>query len=60
MLRAAIIFFVLGLIGLSFGAFGLAGLSIDIGKTLLGVFLILSVISLIGGVLTGNRRNDLL
>ena len=53
MLRAAVIFFVLGLVGIFFGAVGFAGLSIEIGKTLLAVFLVLSVISLVAGAISG-------
>ena len=38
MLRAALVFFVLGLLAIIFGATGFAGLSIDIGRTLLIAF----------------------
>lgn len=53
MLRAAIIFFVLGLVSLFLGANGVAGLSIDIGKMLLGVFIVLAVISFIASLVSG-------
>lgn len=58
MLRAAIAFFVLGLIAIIFGATGIAGLSIEIGRTLLFVFLVLAVLSFIASLVTGrgNRR----
>ena len=59
MLRAAVIFFILGLVGIFFGAMGFAGLSIEIGKTLLGVFLILSIISLVAGAISGRGRKSL-
>jgi uncharacterized membrane protein YtjA (UPF0391 family) len=59
MLRAAIIFFVLGLVGIFLGATGFAGLSIDIGKTLLGVFLVLAIISLVAGAISGRGRRSL-
>lgn len=39
MLRAAIIFFVLAIIAMVFGAYGVAGLSVGIGRILLFVFL---------------------
>jgi len=55
MLRAAITFFVLGLISMVLGANGFAGLSIEIGKTLLAVFLIFAVISFILSIVTGKR-----
>ena len=53
MLRAAIGFFVLGLVAIIFGASGIAGVSMEIGKLLLGVFLVLAVISLVAGLVTG-------
>lgn len=49
MLRASITFFVLGLISMLLGINSIAGLSIDIGKILLFVFLVLSVISFVLG-----------
>jgi uncharacterized membrane protein YtjA (UPF0391 family) len=55
MLRAAIAFFVLGLVAILLGANGVGGLSLDIGKTLLFVFLILAVISFIASMVTGRR-----
>jgi uncharacterized membrane protein YtjA (UPF0391 family) len=55
MLRAAIAFFVLGLIAILLGANGVGGLSLDIGKTLLFVFLILAVISFIASMVTGRK-----
>ncbi len=60
MLRAAIIFFVLALLGILFGATGFAGISMDIGKALLGVFLVLAVISFIFSILTGKRSGGAL
>jgi uncharacterized membrane protein YtjA (UPF0391 family) len=56
MLRAAIVFFVLGLIAIIFGATGFAGLSIEIGKTLLFIFLILAAISFIASLVMGGNR----
>ncbi len=55
MLRAAIVFFVLGLVAILLGANGIGGLSIDIGKTLLFVFLILAVISFIASLVVGKK-----
>jgi uncharacterized membrane protein YtjA (UPF0391 family) len=48
MLRAAISFFILALLAVLFGAYGIAGISIEIGKMLLFVFLVLAVISFVG------------
>lgn len=58
MLRAAIIFFALGLIAILFGATGFAGLSIEVGKTLLFIFLVLAILSFIASMISGggNKR----
>ena len=53
MLRAAIAFFVLALIAMLFGATGFAGVSMDIGRTLLFIFLVLAVISFVVSLFTG-------
>jgi len=53
MLRAAVLFFVLALVAIIFGATGFAGVSMEIGKTLLFVFLILAVVSFIVNVIMG-------
>lgn len=53
MLRASLAFFILALIAMLFGAYGFAGMSVDIARTLLIVFLILSVISFVAGQVTG-------
>lgn len=60
MLRVALGFFVLALIAILFGASGIAGVSMDIGKTLLFVFLVLAVISLVIGLVTGRNPKQLL
>lgn len=60
MLRAALVFFALALIAILFGATGFAGVSMDIGKTLLVVFLILAVISFVASLITGKRPNSFL
>ena len=57
MLRAAFAFFVLAIIAFLFGAYGVAGLSIEIGKMLLVVFLILAILSFIGGMFTGKGNH---
>lgn len=55
MLRAALLFFVLALVAIIFGATGFAGISMDIGRTLLAVFLVLAVISFIVGLIAGRN-----
>ncbi len=55
MLRAAITFFVLALISLMLGFVGFAGVTMEIGRMLLGVFLILAALSFVAGLVGGNR-----
>lgn len=55
MLRASFLFFVLGIISILLGVNSIAGLSIDIGKLLLIVFLTFSVISFFGSHLRGKK-----
>lgn len=57
MIRAAIAFFVLALVAFVLGAGNIAGLSMEIGRTLLVVFLILAVISFIASLITGKSPN---
>lgn len=57
MLRAAIAFFILGVLSMLLGATGVAGLSIDIGKMLLAIFLVFAVISFIASLVTGRKTN---
>lgn len=57
MIRAAIAFFVLALVAIVLGANGIAGLSIEIGKILLFVFLALAIISFLVSIITGRKPN---
>ncbi|MFN3454061.1 MAG: DUF1328 domain-containing protein [Pseudobdellovibrio sp.] len=59
MLRAAIAFFILAIIAFIFGANGIAGLSMDIGKVLIGVFLVLAVLSFIMSLVSGRSSKSL-
>jgi uncharacterized membrane protein YtjA (UPF0391 family) len=59
MLRAALAFFVLALLAIILGANGIAGMSMEIGRMLLFVFLILAVISVVASLVTG-RGNKLI
>lgn len=59
MLRAAIVFFILALVGILFGATGVAGISMEVGKILLTVFLILAGITFIGDMITGRHSKPL-
>lgn len=55
MLRAAITFFVLALVAFILGATGVAGVSMEIGRMLLWVFLILAIISFVINTVRGRR-----
>jgi uncharacterized membrane protein YtjA (UPF0391 family) len=59
MIRAAIAFFVLALIAILFGANGFAGVSMEIGKLLLGIFLILGAVSLVVGLISGRSPRQI-
>jgi uncharacterized membrane protein YtjA (UPF0391 family) len=53
MLRAAIIFFIIGIVAMALGAGNVAGLSLEAGKILLTVFLILAVVSFLASMIGG-------
>jgi uncharacterized membrane protein YtjA (UPF0391 family) len=55
MLRAAIVFFVIALIAMFLGMNGIAGMSAEVGKLLLFVFLALAVISFVVSLASGRR-----
>ena len=55
MLRWALMFFVIALVAAMFGFGGVAGLSADIGKTILMLFVALVVLGLVFGVFAGGR-----
>lgn len=57
MLRASITFFVLALVAILLGANGIAGVSMEIGRALLVVFLILAVLSFVGSMLSGRKNS---
>ena len=56
MLRAAIAFFILGLVAIILGANGVGGLSIDIGKFLLYIFVLLALITFIASSFLGKKN----
>lgn len=60
MIRAAIGFFALAIIAYILGLGGVAGLSMEIAKLLLFAFLILAVVSLIIGLISGRGSRPLL
>ncbi len=59
MLRAALAFFVLALLAFFFGANGIAGVSMEVGRMLLWVFLILAVINGILYLVSGRSPRNL-
>lgn len=59
MIRAAIAFFVLAIFAIVLGATGIAGVSMEIAKILLFVFLVLAVLSFLGSMLTGRGPKQL-
>lgn len=59
MIRAAITFFILAIVAYVLGATGVAGLSVEIGQLLLGVFLVLAIISFVASLVTGKKTNIL-
>ncbi len=58
MLRAALLFFVLGLVAILMGARNIGGLTLEVGQTLLGLFLIFAVISLIAGLISSQKASS--
>ena len=52
LLWVAIVFFILAIVAYIFGATGVAGLSAEIGRTLLFVFLVLAILFVIVGAVT--------
>ena len=59
MIRAAIGFFIIAVVAFLLGLGGVAGISMDIGRTLLIVFLVLSVLSFLYSVMTGKGPRSL-
>jgi uncharacterized membrane protein YtjA (UPF0391 family) len=59
MLRAAITFFIIALVAYLLGAYQVAGLTVDIGRTLLWVFLVLGAISLVVSVISGRNPKQI-
>lgn len=57
MLRAAITFFIIGLIAMFLGMNNIAGISVELGKILLYVFLALAVITFIVSLASGGRSS---
>ena len=59
MLRAALAFFIIGIFAFIFGAYNIAGISVELGKILMFVFLVLAILSFLMTFLTGNKPKGL-
>ena len=59
MLQASLAFFVLAIVAMIFGASGIAGTSMEIGRILLFVFLALAVISFVFSLVSGRGSRNL-
>lgn len=60
MLRAAISFFLIGLLAFTLGANNIAGLSIELGRILFIGFLVLATMSVLANLVTGRSKNPLI
>ena len=58
MLRAAIVFFIIGLIAMFLGMNNIAGISVELGKLLLFIFIGLAVVSFVFSLITGGGRRS--
>ena len=59
MLRAALGFFFLALFAYVLGAYQVAGLSMEIARVLLGIFLFVAVLFVIAGLFIGRKIKNL-
>lgn len=55
MVRAAIGFFVLAILAYIFGANGIAGVSMEIGKSLIAIFVILAILAFVMSLISGRK-----
>ncbi|MGZ3690889.1 MAG: hypothetical protein ACXVAX_05275 [Pseudobdellovibrio sp.] len=58
-MRNAALYFLIGLIVFMFGAYGFAGLSLELANAFLALFLVFSAISLIAALVTGHKSRQL-
>lgn len=59
MLKVSISFFILGLLSFLLGVSGAMNFSMQVGKNLLIVFLVFSLISFIAGITTGKSKDKM-
>ena len=55
MLRASITLFFIGIIAMLFGMYSIAGVSFEIGRLLLFVFLALAIVGFLAAMITGRK-----
>lgn len=60
MLRASIGFFVFGLLAFVLGMNNIGGISVEMGKMFLGIFLLLAIISFVVSLVTGRGPKQIL
>lgn len=58
MIRAAVGFFIFGLLALFLGANNIAGISIEMGRTILALFIVCAVLSFLASLVTGRGRRS--
>lgn len=58
MLRASFAFFFLGLLALALGFYDIAGISLELGRLLLFIFLGLAILTFLGALLTGRASRN--
>lgn len=58
MLRASVAFFVLALVAYFLGANGVAGMSMEIGRICIGVFIFIAILTFIGSLFNRNRSKQ--
>ena len=59
MLKAAITFFLVGILAYIFGAYQIAGVSVEIGQIFLYVFFALAIIAFVINMISGRRGRNL-
>jgi uncharacterized membrane protein YtjA (UPF0391 family) len=57
MLQAAIIFFILGIVTMVFGSFGVAGISAELSDTIFWLFFIFALMSFLGSVKVERKKH---
>jgi uncharacterized membrane protein YtjA (UPF0391 family) len=59
MLRWALTFFIVSIIAGLLGMYGVAGLTMDVAKILVGAFLILAIVMVVAGIAGGRKAKEI-